>query len=279
MRPRERVARSCASARQRISTFHPYGDLQFNPLAKPGDPDYGLMYVSGGDWGYINGAGAPQGSGTEGQPGQLQRLDTLAGTVLRIDPRSPTQTGGQAGIGDYTIPADNPFVDGNPNTFDEIYAFGFRNGHRMTWDMNDGSLYVTNVGHANLEEIERVVPGGNYGWALREGTFVNGNDLAHGGNGDADDVFVHNVPNALDVDFRGQPFLYPVVQYDHGEGASIAGGFVYSGQNVPQLHGKFIFGDIVRGRIFVADMAAIRNVDITEPNANCSSRSSALHRR
>jgi hypothetical protein len=70
------------------------------------------MYVSGSDWGYINGAGAPQGSAT----GQLQRLDTLAGTILRIDPRSPTQTGGQHGIGDYTIPANNAFVDGNPNT-------------------------------------------------------------------------------------------------------------------------------------------------------------------
>jgi glucose/arabinose dehydrogenase len=248
--------------------FHPYGDLQFNPLAKPGSPDYGLMYLSGGDWGYINGAGAPQGSGTEGQPDQLQRLNTLAGTLLRIDPRSPSQTGGQPGIGDYTIPSSNPFVDGNPNTLDEIYAFGFRNGHRMMWDTKDGSLYVTNVGHANLEEVERVVPGGNYGWPLREGTFVNGNDLAHGGDGDADHVFVNSVPNAQDVDSRGQPFLYPVAQYDHGEGASIAGGFVYHGHNVPQLYGKLIFGDIVTGRIFVADMPAIRNVDTTNPTTN-----------
>jgi hypothetical protein len=248
--------------------FHPYGDLQFNPLAKPGSPDYGLMYLSGGDWGYINGAGAPQGSGTEGQPGQLQRLDTLAGTILRIDPRSPAQSGGQPGIGNYTIPPNNPFVDGNPNTLDEIYAFGLRNGHRMMWDTNDGSLYVTNVGHANLEEIEKIVPGGNYGWPLREGTFVNGDDPAHGGDGDADHVFVNNVPNAQDVDFRGQPFLYPVAQYDHGEGASIAGGFVYHGQNVPQLYGKLIFGDIVTGRIFVADMAAIHNVDTANPTTN-----------
>ena len=247
--------------------FHPYGDLQFNPLSKPGSPEHGLMYISGGDWGYINGAGAPQGSPTEGQPGQLQRLNTLAGTILRIDPRSALQTGGQDGIGDYTIPASNPFVDGNPNTLDEIYAFGLRNGHRMMWDTNDGSLYVTNVGHANLEEIERIVPGGNYGWPLREGTFVNGNDIAQGGDGDADHVFVNSVPNALDVDFRGQPFLYPVAQYDHGEGASIAGGFVYHGKNVPQLYGKLIFGDIVRGRIFVADMPAIRNVDTTTPAA------------
>lgn len=247
------------------SYFHPYGDLQFNPLADPGDPDYGMLYISGGDWGYINGAGAPQGSGTEGQPGQLQRLDTLAGTLLRIDPRSPTETGGPAGFGDYTIPAINPFVDGNPNTFDEIYAFGFRNGHRMAWDNSDGQLYVMNVGHANLEEIERVVPGGNYGWGLREGTFVNGNDLANGGNGDADQVFANNVSDALDVDFRGQEFLYPVVEYDHGEGNAIAGGFVYQGTGVPQLQGKYVFGDIVNGRIFAADMSAIRNVDITDP--------------
>jgi len=247
------------------SYFHPYGDLQFNPLATPSSPDYGLMYLSGGDWGYINGAGAPQGSGTEGQPGQLQRLNTLAGTLLRVDPRSPSQTGGQAGVGDYTIPPNNPFVDGNPNTLDEIYAFGFRNGHRMMWDTSDGSLYVTNVGHANLEEVEHVVPGGNYGWPLREGTFVNGNDLANGGDGDADHVFANNVSNAQDVDFRGQQFLYPVAQYDHGEGASIAGGFVYHGQNVPQLYGKMIYGDIVTGRIFVSDMSAIKGVNNSNP--------------
>jgi hypothetical protein len=247
------------------SYFHPYGDLEFNPLASPGDADYGKLYISGGDWGYINGAGAPQGSGNEGQPGQLQRLDTLAGTLIRIDPRSPAVSGGPAGFGDYTIPADNPFVDGDPNTFDEIYAFGFRNGHRMAWDQSDGQLYAMSVGHANIEEIERILPGGNYGWTNREGTFVNGNDLANGGNGDADRVFANNVPDALDVDFRGEEYLYPVVQYDHGEGNAIAGGFVYEGTQIPQLQGKFVFGDIVNGRIFAADMTAIRNVDVTDP--------------
>jgi hypothetical protein len=119
------------------------------------------------------------------------------------------------------------------------------------------------VGHANIEEIERVIPGGNYGWGMREGTFVNGNDIAHGGNGDADKVFTNNIAPGLDLDFRGQPFLYPTVQYDHGEGNAIAGGFVYEGTTVPQLQGKYVFGDIVNGRLFAADMAAIRNVDIT----------------
>lgn len=246
------------------SYFHPYGDLQFNPNSHPGDDDYGLLYISGGDWGYINGAGAPQGSGTEGQPGQLQRLDTLAGTLIRIDPRSPSETGGQAGIGDYTIPADNPFVDGDSNTLDEIYAFGFRNGHRMAWD-TDNTLFVNNVGHASLEEVERVIAAGNYGWTNREGTFVNGNDLANGGNGDADVVFANNVPDNLDVDFRGEEYLYPVAQYDHSEGNANAGGFVYHGTMIPQLYGKYIFGDIVNGRLFATDVSAMKNVDISEP--------------
>ena len=256
--------------------FHPLGDLQFNPTSGPGDPDYGLLYISSGDWGYINGAGAPQGSGTEGQPGQLQRLDTLAGTLMRIDPRSPAQSGGQAGLGDYTIPPSNPFVDGNPNTFDEVYALGFRNGHRMSWD-DDGTLFVMNIGHDNLEEVERIIPGGNYGWAVREGSFINGNDLAHGGNGDADDVFTHNLSDAQDVDFRGQEFLYPVAQYDHGEGAAIAGGFVYQGDDLPQLQGKFIFGDIVNGRMFVSDVATMKGKDLTEPTGSALVQSIQLY--
>ena len=244
--------------------FHPYGDLQFNPNSDPNDDDYGLLYVSGGDWGYINGAGAPQDPNTEGQPGQLQRLDSLASTLIRIDPRSPSVTGGQAGLGDYTIPTSNPFVDGDPNTLDEIYAFGFRNGHRMAWDTDD-TLFVSSVGHAHIEEVDRVIPGGNYGWGNREGSFVNGNDLANGGNGDADDVFANNVPDALDVDFRGQEYLYPVAEYDHDEGFANSGGFVYQGDDIPALFGKFVFGDIVNGRMFAADVAALKSVDITDP--------------
>ena len=244
--------------------FHPFGDVQFNPTAQPEDDDYGLLYVSGGDWGYISGVGAPQGAPTEGQPEQLQRLDTLAGTMIRIDPRSPSESGGQAGLGDYTVPSSNPFVDGDTSTFDEIYAFGFRNGHRMAWD-DDGTLFVSNVGQNHVEEIERIVPGGNYGWAVREGTFVNGIDIANGGDGDSDHVFPNNVSDALDVDFRGEGLFYPVAQYDHTEGNAIAGGFVYRGSAVPQLYGKFVFGDIVNGRIFAADVADMKAVEINEP--------------
>lgn len=249
--------------------FHPFGDVRFNPTASPGDADYGLLYVSGGDWGYINGVGAPQDPNTEGQPGQLQRLDSLAGSLIRIDPRSPAQTGGTAGLGDYTIPGDNPFVDGDASTLDEIYAFGFRNGHRLAWDA-DGTAFVNNIGHNHIEEVERLVAGGNYGWGFREGSFINGNDLANGGNGDADDVFAHTITDAQDVDFRGEEYLYPVLEYDDDEGRAIAGGFVYQGVLIPELYGKYVFGDIVNGRIFAADAAAMKAVDITEPGGGAA---------
>lgn len=181
--------------------IHPLGDLQFNPASAPGDADYGNLYISGGDWGYIARADTPSGSPTNGQPGQLQRLDSLPGVLYRINPDSPG-INDQAGVGDYTIPDGNPFDDEAGSNLDEIYAIGFRNGHRMAWD-TDGTLFVSNIGERNIEEIERVVPGGNYGWSQREGTFINGHDLVNGGDGSSSSVFSNNVADALDVDFRG----------------------------------------------------------------------------
>lgn len=244
--------------------IHPLGDVQFNPTVGPGDPDYGNLYISGGDWGYIARGTTPSGSPTNGQPGQLQRLDNLPGVLYRINPESPG-VGDQAGVGDYTIPEGNPFDDEGGSNLDEIYAIGFRNGHRMAWD-SDGSLFVSNIGERNIEEVERVVPGGNYGWSLREGTFVGGHDIGNGGNGEAAEVFANNVPDAQDIDFRGEEYLYPVAQYDHGEGRAIAGGFFYQGDDIPQLIGKFVFGDIVNGRIFAADAAEMKGIDLTDPN-------------
>jgi hypothetical protein len=102
---------------------HPFGNVEFNPAAKPGSPDYGLIYTSGSDLGFSNGAGP-----NAKNPGQTQRLDTLVSAILRIDPRSPSVSGGTKGLGDYTIPAINKFArDGDPKTFGEIYAYGFRN--------------------------------------------------------------------------------------------------------------------------------------------------------
>src|SRR5262249_27057483 len=115
---------------------HPMGDVEFNPTAKPGAPDYGLLYTSGSDLGFSNGGGPHQAN-----PGQAQRLDTVIGCILRIDPRSPAASGGAKGLGDYTIPAINKFAaDGDPKTLGEIFAYGFRNAHRLSWDLIDGTM-------------------------------------------------------------------------------------------------------------------------------------------
>jgi hypothetical protein len=99
---------------------HPMGSVDFNPTATPGSPDYGLLYTSGSDLGFSNGAG-PHGR----NPGQTQRLDSIVTAILRIDPRSPTVTGGVKGLGDYTIPPGNVFAaDGRPDTLGESTRTG-----------------------------------------------------------------------------------------------------------------------------------------------------------
>jgi hypothetical protein len=121
--------------------------------------------VGSTDFGFSNGGG-PRAS----NPAQTQRLDSLVGALLRIDPRSPSVSGGAKGVGDYTVPPINKFAaDGNPNTLGEIYAFGFRNPHRFSWDLADGTLFVSDIGMSNVEEINIVREGGNYGWMKREG--------------------------------------------------------------------------------------------------------------
>ncbi len=231
--------------------FHPLGDIEFNPLAKPGAPDYGLMYIGGGDWGFSNGGG-PHGYNFA----QTQRLDTLLGAILRIDPRSPSVSRGTKGLGDYTIPAINKFAsDDDPKTFGEIYAYGFRNAHRSVVESDDGTMYATDIGNSNIEEINIVREGGNYGWMRREGIFENGLHAA-GGNGNQ----VYQLPADILNGTTKDGFVYPVAIYDHGEGLSITGGFPYYGR-VPALRGKFVFGDIARGRLFAADVAALKAAD------------------
>jgi hypothetical protein len=142
---------------------HPFGHVEFNPTSKPGSPDYGLLYTSGSDLGFSNGGG-PNAS----NPAQTQRLDTVVTAILRIDPRSPSVTGGMKGLGDYTIPAINKFAaDGDPKTLGEIYAYGFRNAHRLSWDLTDGTMFASDIGMSNIEEINIVREGENYGWMRR----------------------------------------------------------------------------------------------------------------
>jgi hypothetical protein len=236
-------------------TDNPYhvlgGHLAFNPTSEPGDADYGLLYIGSTDLGFSNGGGPHAGA-----PDQTQRLDTLLTAILRVDPRSPSESEGTKGVGDYTIPEINHYAaDGDPNTFGEIYAHGFRNPHRFSWDMSDGTLFAMDIGMSQIEEINIVHEGRNYGWFQREGYFDNG---IHYPNGTMDVVF----PLPADILDGSTPdeFTYPVAVYDHDEGVAITNGFAYRGA-IPALQGKFVFGDIRQGRLFAVDVAELKAAD------------------
>jgi hypothetical protein len=164
-------------------------------------------------------------------------------------------TGGTKGLGDYTIPLANKFAsDGDPKTLGEIYAYGFRNAHRLSWD-TDGTMFASDIGMSNIEEINIVHEGANYGWMKREAFWENG-VVRPGGN--LNQLFT--LPADI-LDGRTKDgFTYPVAIYDHNDGQSVTGGFSYNGR-IAALRGKFVFGDIVRGRIFAADVAAMKKAD------------------
>jgi hypothetical protein len=230
---------------------HPFGDVEFNPTARPGSADYGLLYTSGSDLGFSNGGG-PRAN----NPTQTQRLDTVVGAILRIDPRSPSVTGGVKGLGDYTIPPANRFAaDNDPKTLGEIYAYGFRNAHRLSWDLTDGTMFASDIGMNNIEEINIVQNGGNYGWMKREGFFENGITRPGGALNQ-----LYPLPAEVLDGRQKDEFTYPVAIYDHSEGQAITGGFAYYGR-INALKGKFVFGDIQRGRLFAADVAAMKKAD------------------
>jgi hypothetical protein len=233
-----------------MNLTHPLGAVEFNPTARLGDADYGLLYTSGSDHGFSNGGG-PNAS----NPSQTQRLDSIMTAILRIDPRSPSVTHGVKGLGDYTIPMSNVFAaDGDPKTLGEIYAYGFRNAHRLSWDLADGTMFASDIGMDNVEEINIVRNGQNYGWMKREGIWENGRSR----NGNLNELF----PLSPDILSGRQKdgFTYPVAIYDHDEGRAISGGFAYSG-TIAALRGKFVFGDVQRGRLFAADVAALKRAD------------------
>ncbi len=230
---------------------HPFGNVEFNPTAKPGSPDYGLLYTSGSDLGFSNGGGPHANN-----PGQTQRLDSVVTAILRIDPRSPAESKGVKGLGDYTIPQANRFAaDGDPKTLGEIYAYGFRNAHRLSWDLADGTMFASDIGMNHIEEINIVHNGGNYGWMKREGIWENGMTRPGG---------ALNQLFALPADVLSgrtkDEFIYPVAIYDHNDGQAVTAGFAYNGR-IPALRGKFVFGDIPRGRLFAADTAAMKMAD------------------
>ncbi len=167
---------------------------------------------------------------------------SILGTLLRIDPLGTDGRNGQ-----YGIPPDNPFV-GDEAVFDEIYAYGFRDPHRISWD-SDGRLFLADMGHQAWDEVNIIDgEGRNYGWPEREGT----QKLTPGTSSGTVSLPSH------DEMFE---FTYPATQYKNaqkgGPGNALLGGYVYRGTYLPELTGKYIFADIVQGRIFHADASAL----------------------
>ena len=214
-----------------VSGIHGMQEITFNALAKPGDEDYGLLYVGLGDGGAVE----------EGYPFLAHSKGKIWGTVIRIDP-----SGRNSANGKYGIPQINPFAkEQNTTTLKEIYAYGFRNPHRITWSKS-GEMFVSNVGHGNIESLDLIVPGHDYGWPIREGTVVV--------NPYGDLNKVYPLPSNDSI----YHVTYPVAEFDHDEGHAICGGYEYWGNAVPELKGKFLFGDIPGGRLFYVDMADIK---------------------
>ena len=204
-----------------FSPTHNVGTLAFNPYAEKGSPDYGKLYICFGDGG---GRDDPQENG--------QNPATPLGAILRIDPLA-----GDAERG-YGIPADNPFA-GKDGLAAEIWAYGLRHPQQFSWDV-DGRMFIGDIGQDQIEEVNLGVAGGNYGWRLREGTFATAFGVDSSNIGP-----VFERPETDPV-----PFVYPVAQYDHDEGFAIAGGFVYRGDAIAELRGRYVFSDIARGRLF-----------------------------
>jgi hypothetical protein len=233
-------------------TYHPMGDILFDPLAKPGSADYGNLYVAVGD-------------GRSGEtPGPLQvipqSLNALPGKILRITPNLALRPKDRLSEnGRYRIPSAGP----DPNPFisvagarPEIFAYGFRNPHRMDWDSVTNTLLVNDIGDHSWEEVDIVTKGGNYGWSEREGNevLIVSDEGKTGTQSDPPVPFPQ--PDQLTVKGLEKPVvpIYPVALYSHREGDAIGSGFVYRGKLMPQMVGKYIFTDITTARLFYADL-------------------------
>jgi glucose/arabinose dehydrogenase len=184
-------------------------------------PD-GFLYLGIGDGGNDDSATGVAGNG--------QLTNNLLGKILRID------VSGSTGSRRYRIAADNPFaanplcnVDGTgAQDCPEIFAWGFRNPWRWSFDSQGGQLWLGDVGSHAREEVDRVVRGGNYGWRCFEGT----------------------MQTTLNCGTPTTPLLPPVAEYVHPVGQSVVGGFVYHGTAIPGLVGRYVFADYNLGQIW-----------------------------
>ncbi len=224
-----------ASERILLTVEQPYsnhnaGDLAFGPDD--------LLYITLGD------------GGSGGDP--ERRADdptSLLGSILRIDP-VPN------GDAPYTIPPDNPFVDGSGGA-PEVWAYGVRNPWKIAFDDVTGELWIADVGQNVYEEVNVVGPvdgvpagrGANFGWSAYEGTERFNDDVADPGD-----------------------LTWPVLTYEHGDdGCSISGGAPYRGVAIAELEPAYVYSDFCSGRLWALDLAGERNLTLLDDLDSVSS--------
>jgi glucose/arabinose dehydrogenase len=195
-----------STARTLLTIDQPFDNHNGGQLAFGAD---GFLYIGMGDGGS---GGDPQGNG--------QNTNALLGKILRIDVN--TTSAGKP----YGIPAGNPFAasGGAP----EVYAYGFRNPWRFSFDSATSRLFVGDVGQDAFEEVDIVEIGKNYGWNVMEGTHCYGASTC-----------------------SATGLIPPITDYPHSEGQSVTGGFVYRGAAIPGMVGRYIFADFISGKIWI----------------------------
>ncbi|MGI8635784.1 MAG: PQQ-dependent sugar dehydrogenase [Segetibacter sp.] len=199
-----------AASEQILLTYaQPYGNHNGGKVAFGND---GFLYIAAGD------------GGSGGDPGnRAQNKKELLGKILRIDVNRPS------GSWQYSIPADNPFINSKEGFREEIYAYGMRNPWRFSFDRETGMLWAGDVGQNKIEEVDIIEKGGNYGWHIME----------------ADECFKSDTCNT-------DGLINPIISYKQGSstGNAVTGGYVCRDKNLPELAGKYIYGDFVSGNIW-----------------------------
>ena len=242
--------------------IHPMGEVVFHPTARRGDAEWGVMYVGFGD----GGSGELR---TIARPNP-QRLDTLVGKILRIIPDTSehADTSTLSENGRYRIPNDNPFA-AKPGARKEIWAYGLRNPHRLSWASDPGDarrqhLIAAVIGLRTWEMVSIIRKGANYGYSQREG-----NQLLQPDNVIAPLPAVDKIAIQIGDEVTDETVVptYPVVQYGHvpGGGDGIGSGYVYTGKALPALRGKYIFSDLSTGRVWYAEWKDMLAADDGDP--------------
>ena len=210
---------------------HPIKQIAFDPSAGPGDREYGLLYIAHGD-------GSRESTTTVGGQG-----NNALGKILRINPLAN-------GTSRYSVPGDNPFL-GNTSMLDEVFSIGHRNPHHLAFTQN-GTLIATEDGRDNIDEINLIRAGADYGWSQREGAYTQ---LSQPG--------LFTGVGTLPADDASLGLTYPVAQFGHtGElgasftGQALGGGFAV--ENGSALSGQFFYIDFPKsGEVFHSSIDAM----------------------